>query len=201
MLVKPMINGWEIPRISSIHSQESRRLLRLPVPGLSGDLHQDLGRGALVVDISGSLYGDEARDEFLTDNVRKAFLEAEPVDFVADIVNESELEQVIIEKLSLEENADYPGQFFYFIRLREYTEPPEPASPGLGLEAPDLGLDIDLGLDLLDLPGLLLPLPDIGNVLQPIEPAAEALKSALAGATDLFTPLESLFDSPPEGGG
>lgn len=201
MLVKPMINGWEIPRISSIHSQESRRLLRLPVPGLSGDLHQDLGRGALVVDISGSLYGDEARDEFLTDNVRKAFLEAEPVDFVADIVNESELEQVIIEKLSLEENADYPGQFFYFIRLREYTEPPEPASPGLGLEAPDLGLDIDLGLDLLDLPGLLLPLPDIGNVLQPIEPAAEALKSALAGAADLFTPLESLFDSPPEGGG
>lgn len=200
MLVKPMINGWEIPRISNIQSQESRRLLKLPVPGLSGDLHQDLGRGALVVDISGSLSGDEARDEFLTDNVRKAFLEAEPVDFVADIVNESELEQVIIEKLSLEENADYPGQFFYFIRLREYTEPPEPAGPSLGLEAPDLGLDIDLGLDLLDLPGLLIPLPDIGDVLQPIEPAAKALKDALAGAADLFTPLESLFDSPPEGG-
>jgi hypothetical protein len=194
MLVKPMINGWEIPRISSIQSQESRRLLRLPVPGLSGDLHQDLGRGALVVDISGSLFGDEARDEFLTDNVRKAFLEAQAVDFVADIVNESELEQVIIEKLSLEENAQHPGQFFYFIRLREYTEPPEPAGPSLGLAAPDLDLDINLGLELLDLPGLLLPLPDIGKVLQPIEPAAEALKNALARAADLFIPLESLFD-------
>ena len=200
MLIKPMINGWEIPRISNIQSQESRRLLRLPVPGLSGDLHQDLGRGALVVDISGSLYGDEARDEFLTENVRKAFIEAQPVDFVADIVNESELEQVIIETLSLEENADYPGQFFYFIRLREYTEPPEPASPGLGLVAPDLSLDIELGLDLLDLPGLLVPLPDIGDLLQPIEPAAQTLKDVLAGAADLFTPLESLFDSPPAGG-
>ncbi|MFT5542060.1 MAG: hypothetical protein ACI97K_001765 [Glaciecola sp.] len=201
MLVKPMISGWEIPRISNIQSQESRRLLRLPVPGLSGDLHQDLGRGALVVDISGSLFGDEARDEFLTDNVRKAFLAGEPVDFVADIVNESELEQVIIETLSLEESADYPDQFFYLIRLREYTEPPEPPSSSFGLEAPDLGLDIDLGLDLLDLPNLLGALPNIGDALQPIEPAAQALKDVLAGAAELFSPLESLFDSPPEDGG
>ena len=200
MLVRPMISGWEIPRVSNIQSQESRRLLRLPVPGLSGDLHQDLGRGALTVDISGALYGDEARDEFLTENVRKAFLEGEPVDFVADIVNESELEQVIIESLTLEESANHPDQFFYLIRLREYTEPPEPGGPSLGLEAPDLGLDIDLGLDLLDLPSLLAPLPDIGDVLQPIEPAAQALKDALAGASDLFSPLESLFDSPPEDG-
>lgn len=197
MLVKPMIGGWEIPRISNIQSQESRRLLRMPVPGLSGDLHQDLGRGALVVDISGSLYGDESRDIFLTDNVRKAFLEGEPVDFVADIVNESELEQVIIESLTLEENADNPGQFFYLIRLREYTEPPEPPTNNFGLEAPDLGLDIDLGLDLLDLPGLLAPLPNITDALQPIEPAAQALKDALGGASELFSPLESLFDSPP----
>lgn len=199
MLVRPMLGGWEIPHISNIQAQESRRLVRLPVPGLSGDLHQDLGRNALVVEITGSLYGDEARDEFLINNIRPAFLAGEPLDFVADIVSEAELEQVLIEALNIEESADTPDQFHYRIRLREYTEPPEPADPDLGLEAPDLDLDIDLGLDLLDLPGLLIPLPQIGDLLQPIEPAAASLKDALSGAAEVFGGLEDLFDNPPSG--
>lgn len=197
MLVKPMIGGWEIPRIGRIEALDSRRLVRLPVPGLSGDLHQDLGRNALVIEITGSLYGDEARDDFLINNIRPAFVAGEPVDFVADIVTEAELEQVVIEALHIEESGETPDQFHYRIRLREYTEPPEPAGPDLGLDAPDLGLDIDLGLDLLDLPGLLAPLPDVGNLLQPIEPAANTLRDALSGAADVFSGLESLFDNPP----
>lgn len=200
MLVRPLINGWEVPRISDIRAHEARRLVRLPIPGLSGDLHQDLGRSALVVDINGSLYGDEARDEFLTE-LREKFLAGEPVDFVADIVNESELEQVLIEAFQLEESAETPDQFHYRMRLREYTEPPEPPGPELGLEGPDLGLDVDLGLDLLDLPGLLAPMPEVGNLLQPLEPAAENLRDTLGGAADLFSGLDGLFDSPPSGGG
>jgi hypothetical protein len=196
-----MLGGWEIPRITNIQAYESRRIVQLPVPGLSGDLHQDLGRSALVVEISGSLYGDEARDEFLIDNIRPAFLAAEPVDFVADITTEAELEQVLIETLTIEESAETPEQFTYRIRLREYTEPPEPPGLDPGLEAPDLDVDIDLGLDLLDLPGLLVPLPDIGNLLQPIEPAADSLRDALSGAADVFSGLESLLDNPPAGDG
>ncbi len=198
MLVRPMISGWEVPHIDSIQAQDSRRLVRLPVPGLSGDLHQDLGREALVVDLIGSLYGDEARDSFLAE-LRNAFLAGEPVDFVADIVNESELEQVLIEALHVEESAETPDQFHYRIRLREYTEPPEPPGMDFDLEAPGLDLDIDLGLDLLDLPGLLLPLPEIGNLLQPIEPAAQGLRDALGGASSLFDGLGDLFDNPPDG--
>ena len=199
MLVRPLIDGWEVPRISEIRAQEARRLVRLPVPGLSGDLHQDLGRSALVVDISGSLYGDEARDEFLA-QLREKFLAGEPVDFVADIVNESELEQVLIEAFHLEESAAAPDQFYYRLRLREYTEPPEPPGPDLGLEAPDLGLDVDLGLDLLDLPGLLAPIPDVGDLLQPLEPAAQNLRDTLGGADSLFSSLDNLFDNPNGGG-
>ena len=201
MLIRPMLGGWEIPRITNIQAYEARRLVQLPVPGLSGDLHQDLGRSALVVEITGSLFGDEARDEFLIDNIRPAFLAAEPVDVVAYITNEAELEQVLIETLHIEESADTPEQFSYRIRLREYTEPPEPPGLDMGLEAPDLDLDIDLGLDLLDLPGLLVPLPDIGDLLQPIEPAADSLRDALSGAADAFSGLESLLDSPPYGDG
>ena len=80
MLVRPMIGGWEPPKIERIAAAEHRRLAVLPVPGLSGDLHQDLGRGALAVEIVGSLQGDEARDTFLKD-IREKFLAGEAVDF------------------------------------------------------------------------------------------------------------------------
>lgn len=195
MLVRPMIGRWEVPHVEGIASRESRRLAVLPVPGLSGDLHQDLGRDALEVELFGSLSGDQARDEFLKE-LRGQFFAGEPVDFVADIVNESELEQVLISSFVLEESAARPEEFRYRMVLREYTEPPEP--PGLGddfgLDVDGLlDLDVDLGLDLLDLPGLLGEVPEIGELLAPVQPAAQQLKDTLAGAADVLAPLNDLF--------
>ncbi len=165
------------------------------MPGLSGDLHQDLGRGALAVEIVGSLAGDETRDDFLK-QVREKFLAGDPVDFVADIVKESELERVLIETLEVEEVAGAPDSFRYRIVLREYTEPPEPPAPaadfGLDLDA-DLDGLADLGLDLLDLPAIAADIPQIGDVLAPIKPAAENLKEALSGAESVLAPLDSLL--------
>ncbi len=195
MLVRPMVGRWEVPRIEGIASRESRRLAVVPVPGLSGDLHQDLGRDALEVELYGSLSGDQARDEFLKE-LRTQFLAGEPVDFVADIVGESELEQVLIASFDLEESAERPEEFRYRMVLREYTEPPEP--PGLaedfGLDVDaDLGLDVDLGLDLLDLPGMLGDVPQIGDLLTPVKTAADELKTALQGAGALLSPLDDLL--------
>src|SRR5688572_1918558 len=141
MRIRPMIGTWTPPSITRIRAAESRRLVTIPVPGLSGDLHQDLGRGALVVEIEGSLNGDDVRDQFLKD-VREKYLAGEPVDFVADIAKESELERVWIEALAFEESADEPDVFFYRILLREYTEPPEPPAP-----AADFGAELDAALD------------------------------------------------------
>ena len=195
MLVRPMIGRWEVPKIEGIASRESRRLARLPVPGLSGDLHQDLGRDALEVELFGSLNGDQARDDFLKE-LRGQFLAGEPVDFVADIVNESELEQVLITSFELEESADRPEEFRYRLALREYTEPPEP--PGLGddfgLGVDELlDLEVDLGLDLLDLAGLLADVPQIGDLLAPVEEATQGLKDTLASAGSLLAPLDELL--------
>lgn len=181
--------------IERIAAVEARRLAVLPVPGLSGDLHQDLGRGALAVEITGSMNGDEARDAFLKE-VRTRFLAGDPVDFVADIVAESELEQVLIEELRVEEVAGSADSFRYHVVLREYTEPPEPPTPsmdlGLELDA-DLDLLADLGLDMLDIPAILPDLPQIGDLLQPLQPAAEELKGTLAGAASLLDPLKNLL--------
>jgi len=190
-----MIGGWEPPKIERIAAAEHRRLAVLPVPGLSGDLHQDLGRGALAVEIVGSLQGDEARDTFLKD-IREKFLAGEAVDFVADIVKESELEQVLIEILEVEEVAGDADAFRYRIVLREYTEPPEPPAPtadfGLDLDA-ELDALADLGLDMLDLPAIVADIPQIGDLLQPIKPAAENLKQSLSQAGTLLNPLRDLL--------
>jgi hypothetical protein len=190
-----MIGSWSPPSITGIRASEARRLVTIPVPGLSGDLHQDLGRGALVVEIEGSLAGDDARDDFLK-TLREQYLAGVPVDFVADIAKESELEQVWIEALAFEESADEPDVFFYRIVLREYTEPPEPPAP-----ASDFGSELDgalddlaaLGLDALDIPAIVGDLPSVGDVTAPIRPGADALKSALGGAGDLLSPLKALL--------
>jgi hypothetical protein len=190
-----MIDSWEVPRIERIFSSETRRLAVLGVPGLSGDLHQDLGRGALVVQIEGSLYGDEARDDFLK-QLREKFLAGEPVPFVADIVKESKLENVLIEALELSEVAAQSDCFQYRIVLREYTEPPDPpgvgADFGLDVDAA-LGLDLDLGLNLLDLPGMIGGIPKIGDLLSPLKPAASALKSTVSQAASVLDPLKNLL--------
>ncbi len=193
MLVRPMVGAWEIPRIEGIACREARHFAVLPVPGLSGELQQDLGKGALLVEIHGSLHGDEARDTFLKE-LRSQFLAGEPVDFVADIVNESELERVTIAALELEERAG--GTCAYRIVLREYTEPPEPPGPGadFGLDVDaDLGLDVDLGLDLLDLPGLFADVPQVGDLLSPVKDAAAGLKATLSQAGTLLGPLDELL--------
>lgn len=193
MLVRPMIGSWEPPRIERIVSLESRRLAALPVAGLSGDLHQDLGRGALAVEITGSMVGDEARDEFLKE-LRARFLEGEPVDFVADIVKESKLEQVLIGELEFEESSSTPDVFRYRIVLREYTEPPEPPAAELGAELDaELDLEAALGLDLLDLPAITADVPKVGDLLAPVKTAADSLTESLSGAAALLTPLSDLF--------
>ena len=81
------------------HASSGRRLARLSVPGLVGDLHHDLGSHSLAVEIDGSLHGDAERDDFLT-TVREPFLAGDPLTFVADITTATELEQVLIEGLA-----------------------------------------------------------------------------------------------------
>lgn len=196
--MNPIIGEWQPPRIEALNAVETRRVARLSVPGLSGDLQQDMGRGAMAVQIAGSLTGDEARDTFLK-ALRERFYDGAPVDFVSDILEEAELEQVVIERFDVSERNTKPGVFSYVLVLREFTEPPEPPNLGLNLGANlDLGLDIDLGLDLLDLPGLLIDLPDVGPMLEPVAQGAAALGEALGGATEALGPLSNILNT---GGG
>ena len=190
-----MIGEWEVPRIERIETLEERRIARLPVPGLLGDIQQDLGAASLTVEICGSLQGDEARDDFLQ-SLRESFRAGDPVSFAADITNAAELDQVLIDELLLEEVNDAADSFHYRIVLREYVEPPAPPAPVDDLGA-DLGADLDglasLGLDGLNLPDVLGGLPDISNPVPALQPALSAVQSGTAQVPALLNGLKSVF--------
>jgi hypothetical protein len=190
-----MIGEWQIPRIERIETLERRRIARLPVPGLLGDAQQDLGASSLAVQISGSLHGDEARDDLLT-SLRESFRAGEPVSFVADITVASELDQVLIETLELEEVNESADGFRYRIVLREYVEPPQ--APGaLDDLGADLGVELDLladlGLDGLALPDILGDLPDLADPVAPLQPALDGVRQATEAVPDLLGPLRAAF--------
>jgi hypothetical protein len=181
MIIRPMLGSWELPCVERVELLEARRLARLGVPGLVGDLHQDLGAQSLTVAITGSLDGDQRRSELLG-SLQEAFLAGEPLPFVADIVESSELEDVVIVSFEVVETKEQHGETFYRIVLRQYVEPPPPPS-GLP-ELPDdlLGDLADLAgslLDAMDLPGLLGDVPSLADPTEAVRPALESVRSAV----------------------
>lgn len=195
MIVKPMLDSFEIPSIESIRSFEKKRLACHGVPGLVGDLHQDLGSESMRVEITGSLQGDEKRDEFL-EAIREKFNTVEPVPFVADITTATALEDVIIEQLEVTERNQWDRPLLYRMVLRQYVEPPEPVSAfdDLGAELePELDLLADLGLDGLELPDLLVDIPEIGNPVEPIMPVLDGTDSTVSGMDDLLSEFSRKF--------
>lgn len=198
VIVRPMLDEWELPCIERVELVESRRLARLGVPGLTGDLHQDLGTDSLTVAITGSLQGDERRSEFL-EKLQEKFRAGDPVPFVADIVSSSELEDVIIVGFEVVETDDWVNAVRYRIVLRQYVEPPPPPSP-----VPELPLDELTGLadlagsllDGLDLAGLLGGVPSLADPSAAIRPAMDTVRSAVGDVPALLGELAGVLGVP-----
>lgn len=195
VIVKPMIGDWAVPRIERVATVDRRRLARLSVPGLAGDLHHDMGSHSLTVDIEGSLHSDEERDDFL-DKIRTPFLAGDPLTFVADITTATKLEMVVIEGLEVEEVNDSARSFRYRIRVRQYVEPPEPPPmiDDLGADlGPELDQLADLGLTGLELPNLLGDVPAIGDPTPPLKEALSGVAAAVAPLQQTLAALGAKF--------
>ncbi len=193
-----MLGDWQLPCIERVELQQARRQVRLSVPGLAGDLHQDLGAESSAVTITGSLAGDDRRSGFL-EALQEKFRAGDPVPFVADIVESSELENVVIVGFDVTETGEWVGAVRYRIMLRQYVEPPAP--PPL---APDLGPDqlrslSDLAGNLLnglDLPSLLSGVPALADPSEPIRPALETARNAVGDLPSLLGDLRSALGVP-----
>lgn len=192
MKIKPMIGEYEVPGLERVGASERRRLREIPVPGLGGSYHQDLGAHPLVLRLEGSLHGDEAREGFL-ESVRGLFAAGEPADFVSDITTATTIEKMIVAGLAVEESSDAPGTFRYAIDLLQYTEPPpDPAPEDM---AGDIAAEAGLLTDIMEIPDM-LGAPDFGDPTPPLQGALDGVKSALDGLSGLGDAAAELFGAP-----
>ena len=190
-----MLDDWELPSIERVELIESRRLARLGVPGLTGDLHQDLGAESLTVAITGSLQGDDRRSAML-ETLQEKFRAGDPLPFVADIVESSELEEVIIVGFEIVETDDWSDAVRYRIVVRQYVEPPPPPSPVPELPFDELAGLADLAaslLDGLDLAGLLGGVPSLADPSEAIRPAMDGVRDAVGDVPVLLGELRGVL--------
>jgi hypothetical protein len=193
--VKPVLGNWEIPRIESIRTLERRAFAEFAVPGRAGSLFQDLNTTPTRIALLGSLYGDEARDEFL-EELRGKFRDGEPVTFVADIVTATEVQYVIVEALRFQESGTRPDQMDYFFVLRESPPPPPPPDPLGALDAgllEEAGGFLDTVTGALDVIGTLGSVPNFGDPTPPLRGSIDGVRSALDELGGTTATLITLF--------
>ena len=190
-----MLGDWEIPQIERIEALERRGLVELPVPGRVGSLFHDTNTLPVRIAICGSLFGDDARDQFLG-TVRERFKAGEPVTFVGDIITATEVQYVLIEELWFEEVGTRPDEIAYRIVLAESSPPPPPSNPLGDLDTSVLdeaGGFLDTVTGALDIVDTLGSVPDIGDPTPPLTTALSGVQSATAPLGEALGPLQAIL--------
>lgn len=195
MTVTPMLGDWEVPYVAVIRTEEDRKLQTHSIPGRAGNIFQDLGAEAAVIEICGSVYMEDARSRFMED-ARSRFLAAEPLTFVADITDATDIQYVIIEGLTLEERGDRPDEVMYRMRLRESPPPPPTADPFGAIDG-DL-LESAAGFvagvtDALDALDALANLPDFSDPNSLLQGTTDDAVAAVDEIGSVGNMLKSLF--------
>ena len=187
-----MLGEFALEHIETITSEESRSLVEHHVPGLEGNYLQDMGSVPNTINITGTKHGDEARDSFL-EGIRALFNAGEPVTFVADINTATDITEVVIEDLDVAEIGGHSDSFRYTIKLRKYTEPPEPPATGL-LDGDILGA-ANLLTDALNAIDALSSIPNLGNPTEPLSSALDEIKTVTSGLEQIASELSNLFNT------
>lgn len=179
----------ELTRLQGVEVDEGRNLIEHRVPGGSGSVFQDLGRGAVGLTMTGLLLGEQALREIET--LREAHADATPMAFSGDIAVGSELTDVIIEEFCVEQVPGYAFRYEFVLRVREWTEPPPPAGAALASVDADVAADgaawndsaLAIGGNLDDVGGLAGLLEGDGSLLSRIDigELAQAVMGAIGG--------------------
>jgi hypothetical protein len=193
--VRPLLGDVPVPRVEAIHASERRDFVELEVPGLVGSLFHDLNTAPTRLTLAGSVFGDEARQEFLT-KVRGTFRDGRPVTFVADIVTATEITYVVVEGLEVQQTGTRPDELAFVLTLRESPPPPPPPSPlgeldaGLLNQAASFVDSVSGALAAMDALG---SIPDFGNPVPPLTSALDAFADVAQGAAKPIADLRTLF--------
>lgn len=175
-------------RVHRITTLEQSAFVHHRVPGATGDVLQDLGRRSVRLRIEGICFGPTATDDL--DQLRGLYTAREPVDFIADVVGQTYVSRVALDRLEVSDSAAAPEQFTWTLTVSEYVEPPQ--SNAAALAAVDNGIAMDAAalMDITTLPDALAlgSLPEISNPFEPLSGAltpvaqtAKEMDQAMAG--------------------
>lgn len=122
--MQPMLDDIELPQVQEITVHDQRTLAEHKPPGMAGSLLQNLGRRPTCLLLWGVTTGPQA-DGFIQ-QLDEKYRAGQPVSFIADIVEDANIEQVIIDNLQVQDLAGKPLRYGYILTLKEYIEPVEP---------------------------------------------------------------------------
>jgi hypothetical protein len=114
----------ELTGIQNIKTDETRSLVKHRIPGLEGDLIQDLGRRPVFISFDGIFKGKEALKDI--EKLRQKFKKKEALAFVSDITDSTDVTEVVIDNLRVTEVAGKANHYRYYLVLEEYKPPPPP---------------------------------------------------------------------------
>ncbi|RKH68278.1 hypothetical protein [Corallococcus llansteffanensis] len=114
--------------LANIYTEDTRTLVQQRAPGQAGAVFQDLGREPVTVVMEGVLVGEDTLAG--VEELRQAQDKAKPLSFAADAVAGADLTQVLIADFQVKQLAGYTQRHAFFLRVREYVEPPATAQAG-----------------------------------------------------------------------
>jgi hypothetical protein len=120
-LIKRVDKDGAVEELRSIYNlaiSGKRRIVELEIPGLTGNVFQDLGRNPLMIAFEGELIGANTMNTL--QDIKSKFEMREPVPFSSDIVPITDITEVVIENLTVHFIGGTPFGSRYSILLREH---------------------------------------------------------------------------------
>ncbi|NEO76264.1 DNA circularization N-terminal domain-containing protein [Moorena sp. SIO4G3] len=188
------LGGIKLNRVHRLVTLEQANLISHRVPGMAGNLVQDLGRDSVFLGISGIFYGSQASKDL--EQLRQIYKQRKPVDFIAEIVGRSYFGQVIVERFEVFQLAREPEQFSYTLTIAEYTDPPS-SQGGAAVAKVDKSIQVKAKnlMDVATLPDALQlgTIPEITNPFQPLKGALEPVQEATKDLDKVTEGLKAIF--------
>lgn len=101
----------EVRSINSVRVINSRTIIELKIPGMDGNVLQNMGTVPLRIHISGEFFGIS---ESLLNPLKSKYNSNEPCDFVSSILTLSNLKKVKIVNLNIEIDALLSGNTYKY---------------------------------------------------------------------------------------
>ena len=120
-LIKRVDKDGAIEEIRSIHNLSisgKRRIVELQIPGLTGNVFQDMGRNPLRISFDGELVGPGTMNTL--QDLKSKFELKKPVPFLSDITTINDVTEVVIEDFTVNFVGGLTTGSRYSMVLREH---------------------------------------------------------------------------------